>query len=86
MLLVLISIVWFALLVLLAAICRVAADGDGGSSRPAARGSISIGDRLTLSPLSGLADRRPAQSRRGQRHRPGSLRYTRGRRRAHGVR
>jgi hypothetical protein len=83
MLLVLISIAWFALLVLFAAICRVAADGDGGPARHAARGSISIGDRLTLSPLS---DRRPASPRRGQRHRPGSLRHTRSRRRAHGVR
>jgi hypothetical protein len=83
MLLVLIPIAWFALLVLFAAICRVAAHGDGRSARNALRGPISIGDRLTLSPLS---DRRPAASRRGLRSRPGSLSHTRSRRPAHGVR
>jgi hypothetical protein len=83
MLLVLIPIAWLALLVLFAAICRVAADGDGQSARNSLRGPSSIGERLTLSPLS---DRRPPASRRGLRSRPGSLRHTRSRRPAHGVR
>lgn len=83
MLLVLIPIVWVALLVLFAAICRVAAAGDGRRARSIGGDAISIGARLTLSPLS---EHRRAQSPRGQRSRPGSLARSRSRRPAHGVR
>ena len=82
MLLVLIPIVWAALLMLFAAICRVAADGDGRASH-AGPSAISIGEALTLSPP---ADRSPAPVQRGRRSRPGALRTSRSRRPAHGVR
>ena len=83
MLLVLIPIAWFALLVLFAAICRVAAEGEAGPAAHPGAGAISIGERITLSPLS---ERRLTPSRGGRLHRAGSLRHARGRRRAHGVR
>jgi hypothetical protein len=83
MLLVLIAIVWLALLTLLAALCRVAAEGDGLRGPSRGRGSSSIGERLVLS---AAAPVRPVQSRRGARQQPTLSRATRRRRPAHTVR
>jgi hypothetical protein len=64
MLLILIPIAWLAVLSLLVAICRVAAEGD---SRPAGSGRTReelIGIELTLSPLPAHAGQRRLHGRR----------------------
>jgi hypothetical protein len=82
MLLVLIPIVWLALIALLAAICRVAADADGLRAPSRNRDAVSIGARLTLP----LAAHVGPQARRGHRGRPAQARAMRRRRPAHTVR
>jgi hypothetical protein len=80
MLLVLIPIVWIATLTLLAAVCRVAAEGDARHAPMRRRGAVSIGTKLTLSPA---ASGRLQQSRGRARLRPTLTRAVRVRRRAH---
>jgi hypothetical protein len=65
MLLVLIAIVWVALLTLLAAVCRVAAEGDRMQAPAQSRGAI--GERLILF---GGAQPRRVQARRRARREP----------------
>jgi hypothetical protein len=83
MLLVLISIVWVTLLALFAAVCRVAADGDGRSGPALKGGPVSLGTKLTLS---SAGNARPAQQRRGPRLQPALSRETRRRRPTHAHR
>ncbi len=79
MLLVLIPIVWVALLTLFAAICRVAAEGDGLHAPRHDGEPVSIGTKLTFP----SANARATQARRGTRLRPTLTRASRARRPAH---
>jgi hypothetical protein len=84
MLLFLIPIVWLALLSLLAALCRVAADGDAAGSAHRQQRSISIGTKLVLS----AAPIMPSSQRRRLNHRRefGSRRVAHRQRTVHGLR
>jgi hypothetical protein len=84
MLLFLIPIVWLALLSLLTALCRVAADGDAAGSAHGKERSISIGTKLILS--AAPIGRSVLPRRLNHRGELGSRRVTHRQRTVHGLR
>jgi hypothetical protein len=85
MLFVLIGITWLAVITLLVAVCRAAAEGERGRASFDELSSVSIGPRLVLS---APPERLRSRSRREDAHRisAGSRQLTRRLRTGHGAR